>query len=253
MTAPARGWAWPAAPLPESVGAERRWAIWLMLGAAIDNAAGDAPRAARLNALRAAVNRETMRYWRMLMTVAIAARRREDEAPVRGLPPIRSDVPQGLNQTAFPAPRPRLLDFIATVTLTEDAERNPAKVETAFVALQTEPGAADTLEDLAALWERPHRAALIRLRWSNATNIMAALQPLVEVGGEPLQPRIGILVLLSPMPRSISQAFARAHADLPDLLDRLTAEMLFGPRRRLVIQALHGLAQPKDDNVKRSG
>ena len=146
-----------------------------------------------------------------------------------------------------------MLDFIATVTLTEDAERNPAKVETAFVALQTEPGAADTLEDLAALWERPHRAALIRLRWSNATNIMAALQPLVEVGGEPLQPRIGILVLLSPMPRSISQAFARAHADLPDLLDRLTAEMLFGPRRRLVIQALHGLAQPKDDNVKRSG
>jgi hypothetical protein len=39
---------------------------------------------------------------------------------------------------------------------------------------------------------------------------------------------------------------------LPSLLDRLTEEMLFGPQRRLVIQAVHGLAQPKDDTVERS-
>jgi hypothetical protein len=125
--------------------------------------------------------------------------------------------------------------------------RTADKIEAAFNALENTINAADTLAGLATMMTRPDDAADIAMRWSCRASAEPELNKLEPDGG----PLIRTMILVKPATQVETEVLRKAHADLPALADSLTQTMMFGPRRHLVIQAFHGLAQPQNDVVPR--
>jgi hypothetical protein len=133
--------------------------------------------------------------------------------------------------------------------------------------LEKVTNAADTLASLANMMPQPGAAADILMRWSCRDAVEAKLTGKFKPASS--DPDIKTMILVKPAKKDETAALsptqlmkakrpkranksrlADDHA-LTDLADNLTKTMVFGPRRRLVIQAFHGLAKPQDDIVER--
>ncbi|UVC19345.1 hypothetical protein [Mesorhizobium onobrychidis] len=235
-------WFWLPNPDAGATGGAARTAINTVLDTAIAAAAGNTGRVDALKVLKAAVL-EAMR------ARTISRRRSVDEGPKHNLLPIRSDeVPAGINLgelRKLPSNSP--VDFLAMIHLKADAGRTVDQIKAVFTALENIPNAADTLAGLAAMMTQPSAAADIAMRWSCGAAAEPELNKLQPASG----PEITTMILVKPATRSETAALGKAHQDLPPLADSLTRTMVFGPRRHLVIQAFHGLAEPQDDIVQR--
>ncbi|WP_378944050.1 hypothetical protein [Mesorhizobium sp. ANAO-SY3R2] len=238
------GWIWPAEPLVDATNAAARAVVVKLLDDALAAAAGNADREARLAALRLAVL-DAMR------ARAVAWRRFHDEQPLHMLRPLRrSDVPDKVTVAALPpiaVTDP--FDLVATIRLPRKWTRTEADVEAAIAALEDEPNTADTLDALVALARQPEEAAEVAMRWSCRAVAQPSLESLSD--GAALDLKITTIILNKPALLWETRKLAPANLLLPALVDELTEEMLFGPQRRLVIQAFHGLAKPAHDAVER--
>ncbi|UPJ59729.1 hypothetical protein [Bradyrhizobium sp. 192] len=237
-------WRWFAAPEKTgTINGAAREKIKAVLDAAIAAAAGNAGRVKLLEELR----RTVLNAMRARM---IALRRDSDEQPKHNLVPLRSNLPADINinldelrKLSETSP----VDFVATVHLPENAARTADEIEAAFTALEDKANAADTLESLAAMMDRPGEAADIAMRWSSRKAVEPELDKLHPES--PLAPKT--MILIEPATKDEIAELKPAHASLPALAGDLTQTMVLGPRRHLVIQAFHGLAQPQDDVVQR--
>ena len=63
---------------------------------------------------------------------------------------------------------------------------------------------------------------------------------------------VAAMIANKPATKSESARFYEAEPTLPGLANDLSETMIFGPRRRLVVQAFHGLAKPDEDTVQRA-
>jgi hypothetical protein len=178
-------------------------------------------------------------------------RRSLDEGPVNNLMPLRSrDLPNPITVKALPdiaATDP--VDLLATISLPAKGSRTEEDIEKAIAYLEDKTNTADTLEALAAMAKQPTEAADIAMRWSSKATVMPSLTTLSD--GTALDPKITTMIVRKPALYSETQTFNAANAMLPALAGELTQEMLFGPKRRLVIQAFHGLAKPADSVVEK--
>ena len=237
-----KGWGWPTNPPAAATNAAARVAVGKLLDDAIAAAAGNAARVDRLEVLKRAVIAA-------MRARTIAWRRFHDEQPVHGLMPLRrSELPGLTTVSAMPsiaATDP--VDVLATVGLPARAGRTEADVEAAIAALEDRINTADTLEALAALARLPTDPADIAMRWSSQVTVMPRLKDLS--GGAALDPKITTMIVIKPALSSESKTFKAANEELPPIADELSQEMLFGPKRRLVIQAFRGLAKPADSVV----
>jgi hypothetical protein len=182
---------------------------------------------------------------------AIAQRRHQDTAPKHNLSPMQSDrIPNGIDLEKLPKLSPENpIDLLAIVKLPAYGQRTAATIEAAFTALEAIPNTGDTLVDLATLLRTPMVAANIAMRWSAKDVVVNELKRLSD---KSLELNIALMVASMPATRDESAKFLDAHAKLPGLADELSEAMLFGPRRRLLIQAFHGLAAPDEDIVQRA-
>jgi hypothetical protein len=236
-------WRWFAAPEKTgTINGTARAKIKAVLDAAIAAATGNAARVKLLEELK----RTVLNAMRARM---IALCRDSDEQPKHNLPPLRSnDLPAGINLDELrKLSETSPVDFVATVHLPDNAARTADEIEAAFTALEDKANAADTLESLAAMMERPGEAADIAMRWSSRK----AVEPELDKLHPDSPPVPKTMVLIKPAKKDEIAELAPAHADLPILVGNLTRTMVLGPRRHLVIQAFHGLAQPQDDVVQR--
>lgn len=245
ITLGAFDWQWFAAP--EKVGpldGAARAKIKAVLDAAIAAATGNAARIKLLEELR----RTVLNAMRARM---IALRRNSDEQPKHDLVPLRSnELPKvikldELRKLSETSP----IDFVATVHLPENAARTTDEIEAVFTALEDKVNTADTLESLAAMMERPGEAADIAMRWSSRKVVEPELDKLHP--DNPPVPKTMILVKPATKDEIAELKPADDTLTLAVLAGNLTQTMVLGPRRHLVIQAFHGLAQPQDDVVQR--
>ncbi|MDB5584438.1 MAG: hypothetical protein JWR80_9614 [Bradyrhizobium sp.] len=236
-------WRWFAAPEKTgTINGAARAKIKAVLNAAIAAAAGNPARVKLLEGLKRTV-------LNALRAHMIALRRDSDEQPKHDLVPLRSnDLPAGINLDELrKLSETSPIDFVAAVHLPENAARTAEEIEAAFTALEDKANTADTLESLAAMMERPGEAADIPMRWSSRK----VAEPELDKLHPDTPPVLKTMVLIKPAKKDEIAELAPAHADLPVLAGNLTQTMVLGPRRHLVIQAFHGLAQPQDDIVQR--
>lgn len=236
-------WRWFAAPEKTgTINGAARSKIKALLDVAIAAAAGNAARVKLLEELR----RTVLSAMRARM---IALRRDSDEQPKHDLVPLRSnDLPADINLDELrKLSETSPVDFVATVHLPENAVRTADEIEAAFTALEDKANVADTLESLAAMMDRPGEAADIAMRWSSRK----AVEPELDKLHPESPPAPKTMILIKPATKDEIAELKPAHASLPALAGDLTQRMVLGPRRHLVIQAFHGLAQPQDDVVRR--
>ncbi|MGO8377710.1 hypothetical protein ACC745_18635 [Rhizobium ruizarguesonis] len=240
------GWGWPTNPPVDATNAAARAIVTKLLDDAITAAAGagNTTRVERLKVLKLAVipaMRERTVEWRRSL----------DERPVNNLMPLRRrDLPNPITVMALPdiaATDP--VDLLATIFLPAKPSRTEEDIEKAIAYLEDKTNTADTLEALMVLAKEPKEAADIAMRWSSKATVMPGLISLSD--GTALDPKITTMIVRKPALYSETQTFNTANAKLPALADELTQEMLFGPKRRLVIQAFHGLAKPADSLVEK--
>jgi hypothetical protein len=236
-------WRWFAAPEKTgTINGAARAKIKAVLDTAIAAATGNAARVKLLEELR----RTVLNAMRARM---IALRRDSDEQPKHHLVPLRSnELPAGidlgeLRKLSETSP----IDFVATVHLPENAARTADEIEAVFAALEDKVNAADTLETLAAMMERPGEAADIAMRWSSRK----AVEPELDKLHPDSPPVPKAMILIKPATKDEIAELVPAQAGLPVVAGDLTQTMVLGPRRHLVIQAFHGLAKPQDDVVQR--
>lgn len=231
-------WVWPSEP--------GRDAGRTILRAQIDTALQQSNASA---ALRVAVERALLAYAAAWMAYGVALRRHIDEVPWRGLAPLRREAPDGVSTGGWTVEPTGPFDFVATATLQQAPGRQREAVEAVFEALEAAAHTAEALEGLLLLWFDPTRSIQLQLRGSGLAAIEPALTQLT--GGNPIAPSISAVILRMPALKTETAGLAGAHAQLPPLLDAMTEEMLFGPGKRLLIQAFHGLAKPQEDHVER--
>lgn len=235
-------WRWFAAPDKTSTDGATRAKVKTVLDAAIAASTGNAVRVKLLEELR----RIVLNAMRGRM---IAHCRHRDEQPKHKLTPLRSnDLPAGidlveLRKLSDASP----IDFVATVHLPESTTRTADEIEAVFTALEEKTNAADTLQSLVAMMEQPGAAADIAMRWSSRKLVEPELDKLHP--DSPPAPKT--MILIKPATKDEIAELAAAQAGLTVLAGNLTQTMVLGPRRHLVIQAFHGLAQPQDDVVQR--
>lgn len=228
---PAKGWAWPGEPPREIVKAANR----AVVGTLLDDAKNGELKPVAMDALFA----YALAWWAYL----IAARRYEDEPAVHGYAPLRAKAPEDTAADELPKALATNgpVDVVVSVVL-EANSKNQEAIETAFAALEGAPGTADTLEGLATLWQDTARGCNLRVRWSARESVETALAL------EEPDYVVETVVVRTPCLETESKVFADA---LRALVDRLSREMLLGPRRDLIIQAFHGLARPVTDTLPR--
>jgi len=235
---PLGAWVWPRDLGRDAGLAEFRAKIAGVLGAAGASAE-----------LQAAVAIALRAYAVAWMVYGVAQRRFEDETPWHGQSVIRRSAPGPIDTAALRASAADPFDFVASVELAQDALRQQEQVEAAFTSLEQQKHSAEALEGLAALWFEPGRSVRIQLRWAEHVAIKAVLRLLP--GGGAITPVVSAVLLRMPALKSETASLAPANQALPELLEAMTMEMLFGPGRRLLIQAFHGLAVPEEDHVER--
>lgn len=197
--------------------------------------------------LQAAVEQALLAYAAAWLAHGIASRRHTDDMPWNGLAPLRRAAPDGLMATDWTVKPAGPFDYVASLTLPPAPGREKAAVEVAFEALEGEAHTAETLEGLLLLWFDPARSIQLQLRGFGLPAVRPVLTQLA--GGTPIAPSISAVILRFP---ALTTETAGAPGQLPALLDTMTEEMLFGPgKKRLLIQAFHGLAKPQEDHVER--
>lgn len=235
---PPTAWAWPPAPGRDAGLAAFRTQIDLDL----QQSNASAP-------LRTEVERGLMAYAAAWMAYGVTKRRHADEVSWHGLAALRQKAPEGIKTMGLTVDTTGPLDFVASFGMPADLGRSREVIETAFGALESVAQTADALDGLLMMWFNPTQSIQIPLRWSGLAAIEPVLTQLARVGG--IVPSISTVILRMPMLRTETTGLSGAHPELPALLDAMTEEMLFGPGRRLLIQAFHGLAQPQEDHVER--
>jgi hypothetical protein len=180
-----------------------------------------------------------------------AGRRAQDEIPFAGLTPVSKEVPGDPDlshapQLALDGP----VDLVAQLGLGNDDNRTTAKVDAAFDKLEAVQNAGITLEALAEMREKPTLARSLPLLWSAQTSVLPELLGLADP--QPTPEAIRVLVR-KPATVAEGKAFAPAQASLPGIIDRITTGMVLGPRRRLILNAFHGVKKPVTAEIKRSG
>lgn len=235
---PPTAWTWPSAPGRDTGLAAFRTQIDLDL----QQSNASAP-------LRTEVERGLMAYAAAWMAYAVTKRRHADEVPWHGLATFRQKAPDGIKTAGLTVDATGPIDFVASFEMPADLRRSREVIEAAFEALESVAQTADALDGLLMMWFNPTQSIQIPLRWSGLAAIAPVLTQLAGVGG--IVPSISTVILRMPMLRTETTGLSGAHPELPALLDAMTEEMLFGPSRRLLIQAFHGLAQPQEDYVER--
>jgi hypothetical protein len=235
---PPTAWAWAPAPGRDAGLAAFRTQIDLDL----QQSNASAP-------LRTEVERGLMAYAAAWMAYGVTKRRHADEVPWHGLAPLRQKAPEGIKTVGLTVDATGPIDFVASFEMPADLGRSREVIEAAVGALESVAQTADALDGLLMMWFNPTQSIQIPLRWSGLAAIAPVLTQLAGVGG--IVPSIGTVILRMPMLRTETTGLSGAHPELPALLDAMTEEMLFGPSRRLLIQAFHGLAQPQEDHVER--
>lgn len=237
-----KGWEWPTDPPEHTTNAAARATVAKLLDDAIAAAAADPSRINRLQVLkRVVIDAMRMR--------TVARRRFADEQPIHNLMPQRRLV-MGVNASALPdIALTDPVDLLAAVALPAKAGRTETDVEAVIAALEGTENTADTLQTLAALAKQPKQAAEIAVRWSKQATVIAKLNDLSD--SKALDPKITTIIVRKPAMISETRKFEPASTELAALADELTEEMLFGQKRRLKIQAFHGLAKPVDSVVER--
>jgi hypothetical protein len=196
--------------------------------------------------LQAAVEQALLAYAAAWLAHGIASRRHTDDTPWNGLAPLRRAAPGGLMATDWTVIPAGPFDYVASLTLPPAPGREKAAIEAAFEALEGEAHTAETLEGLLLLWFDPARSIQLQLRGFGLPAISPVLTPLA--GGTPIAPSISAVILRLP---ALTTETASTPGQLPAQLDDMTVEMLFGPGKRLLIQAFHGLAKPQEDHIER--
>jgi hypothetical protein len=180
---------------------------------------------------------------------AAASRRVRDEIPFIGLPPATAPVPSGVAIGKLPpVASSDPIDVVLETVIDADASRTAASIDTAFDALEDVVNAGPTLEALASMRASPTSECVVPFLWSAQAKTQPALQPL---SSGLFRPQAVGVILRKPASIDESTRFEAAHARLPALIDDLTSAMVLGPRRRLVLQASHGLKKPVTDEIER--
>jgi hypothetical protein len=165
----------------------------------------------------------------------LADRRRRDEMPRHGLAPYRVSPLPAIEPDKLPAIDPAgSIDLVAVIPLDGKQRNGVADFAAAFDALANVVNAADTLESLIALIDRPTGPILVPIHWSCHAAALAALHFLPTTG-------LHFVAMIATEPPTGAEAAAfAANEALRALVGRTGREMLFGPQRRLVVQAFNG-------------
>lgn len=177
----------------------------------------------------------------------IDERRRLDDIPYAGIEPVTEALPPDANLANWPVSDAH--DALAVLPLAA-AARSVADVDAAFDAIEAVPGAGPTLAALAAMRRVPEGATELPLRWSARTAIEPALQLLASAGGGAAADYQAVaLVVRAPLLGAEIAALGAVDLALPARAEAITRRMLFGPRRKLVLQAMQGQKPPLESEV----
>ncbi|MEH6435861.1 hypothetical protein [Massilia sp. DD77] len=236
---PAQQWRWPAGDMGIMDAAARGAAAQLF--AAFANNAGGPPATIALGDTADAVL-EAMRQF------VIDERRHRDELPFAGIEAVSEPLPPASDLAQWPASDAH--DALAVLSMPA-GPRAAADVDSAFDALETVVGAAPTLAALARMRRDPSAAIELPMWWSARAAVAPVLDILAQVGGG-MQPAVQGLAMRVRAPFEAAEiaALGAVHADLPALAGDISRRMLFGAKRKLLIQALQGQEKPLEYEVR---